>query len=376
MSKSRKTKADGVYRRDDSRYWWASYTDADGKRTRRSTGTKKRKEAEAILAKWKLETFQDKQWGVSVYPDFDEVLLRYVKQRNHENRPLSQPERTAANRLLEDLSGTSSATTIAAVRGIIDSHIAQGRSAGTINKFLVMWSAAINQYNRDMEMDIPNPVSGQKLQEPESIVRWITHEEAARLITETQSPEASPILHDSVQISLQTGMRRTETLGLLVTEIDIVGRSFNPGRRSTSRKKKRRTKSGKGRTIPMTDVAVEIVRRRLKYRAQNCPESPYLFTREDGTPYRDLKKGFKGALKRAGINDFRWHDLRHTFASWLVQEGVSLQEVKELLGHASIKQTEIYAHLAPEQLRRAVIKLPNLSHDSVTVDKKLKIVKK
>jgi site-specific recombinase XerD len=73
-----------------------------------------------------------------------------------------------------------------------------------------------------------------------------------------------------------------------------------------------------------------------------------------------VKKGFAGACKRAGISDYVPHDLRHTFASWLVQKGVSLYEVRDILGHSSIKLTERYAHLAPENLVGAISKLGSL----------------
>jgi integrase len=82
----------------------------------------------------------------------------------------------------------------------------------------------------------------------------------------------------------------------------------------------------------------------------------FVFRWEKGV-IKSFKTSWKSTLGRAGIENFRIHDLRHTFASWLVMQGESIYVVKDLLGHASITQTEIYAHLAPDQGRQAVQRL-------------------
>jgi len=78
-----------------------------------------------------------------------------------------------------------------------------------------------------------------------------------------------------------------------------------------------------------------------------------------------MQNGFQAACTRAKIKDFRVHDLRHTFASWLVQGGVPLLEVAKLLGHSTIEMTERYAHLAPENLKAAVGVLDRLRNGYV-----------
>src|SRR4029453_17965167 len=70
-----------------------------------------------------------------------------------------------------------------------------------------------------------------------------------------------------------------------------------------------------------------------------------------------IRRAFENAVERAGVKDFRFHDLRHTFASWLTMKGRPLREVQELLGHKSIYMTQRYSHLAPERLREAVAAL-------------------
>jgi integrase len=110
------------------------------------------------------------------------------------------------------------------------------------------------------------------------------------------------------------------------------------------------TKTGKRRTIPRNREAYAAILLRARFRA-----SPWVFAHEDGERIGDLKRSFGTAC---GIR-----------AAWLVMAGVPLTEVRDLLGHSSVKMTEKYAHLAPENVRAAVAVLEGLSHDSVTVKK-------
>ena len=85
-----------------------------------------------------------------------------------------------------------------------------------------------------------------------------------------------------------------------------------------------------------------------------------MFAGKTGKPLTDIKKGFHTALRRAGIHDFRFHDLRHTFASQLVMAGIDITSVKELLGHKSLTMTMRYSHLSPGHKRKAVHVLDRL----------------
>jgi integrase len=114
----------------------------------------------------------------------------------------------------------------------------------------------------------------------------------------------------------------------------------------------RRTKAGKGRVVVLNDIALATLRRAEAYKA---PDGKYVFPAPTKQGHlMDVRGAFKRARKKAGIrNDFRLHDLRHTFASLAVGAGVSLFEVQKLLGHASSQMTQKYAHLRDETLRRA-----------------------
>jgi integrase len=103
------------------------------------------------------------------------------------------------------------------------------------------------------------------------------------------------------------------------------------------------SKSGKSRKVDINDWLVETFIRLRKH-----PDSPYVFCNKDGKPYGDIKKSFDNAKKRAGIKDFRFHDLRHTFASHLVMAGVDLKTVQELLGHQRLKKKNWWKSSSPE----------------------------
>lgn len=110
------------------------------------------------------------------------------------------------------------------------------------------------------------------------------------------------------------------------------------------------TKNGEKRDIPINDdlrVLFQGMTRRL--------DTPHIFfDSATGKPFKDIKRSFSTALKKSGINDFRFHDTRHTFASHLVMAGVDITTVSRLLGHKTLTMTLRYAHLAPDHLIKAV----------------------
>jgi len=137
--------------------------------------------------------------------------------------------------------------------------------------------------------------------------------------------------------ALNTGMRRGEILTLKWSQIRN-GFIYL-----------RKTKTNEARQIPTNET--------LKDLFQSLPRhinSDYVFCNKDGKPYKDIKKSFKTALKKADIEDFRFHDLRHSFASKLVSKGAPLKAIQELLGHKNIKMTMRYAHLADDFKKDAV----------------------
>ena len=373
MPRKRTRVRDGLYRRKGSPYWWVSFADSSGRRTRRSTGTAVRKEADALLAKWKLEAHRIRQWDEEPTRTFDELMLAYVKATSGEKRA-AERDRYSLKRLYPFFTGRDlNDLGPADIRAYIDRRRSEGVSPGTINKEVGLLSSAINYARREWDWVIPNPAARRKLKEPEGRVRWITRAEAAALISAAESEPKAAHLADFIRLALHTGCRKGELLGLEWKRVDLQAGLIHL--------EAEHTKAGRRRAVPMNREARAAIIGRARFRAQHCPGSQWVFSREDGSRIQAVKRSFATACRRAGIEGYHIHDMRHTCAAWLVSVGVPLTEVRDLLGHSSVKMTERYAHLAPENVRAAVALLDGpksqLGHteeiDVVTVRDKLLI---
>ena len=178
------------------------------------------------------------------------------------------------------------------------------------------------------------------LKENNQRLRFLTEAEIEAMLKGC-SPHLKPI----VETALLTGMRRGELLSLKWEQIR------NGFIYLTE------TKSGKARQIPVNERLAEVFR---EVRQDNQLKSPYVFCDSQGRRYLEVTRSFASACRRAGIEDFRFHDLRHTFGSQLVMRGASLKAVQELLGHASLGMTMRYAHLSQKHLKESVNLLNDL----------------
>jgi len=142
-------------------------------------------------------------------------------------------------------------------------------------------------------------------------------------------------------VDLNTGLRRGNLLRLSWNQVDFTRRIITIGSQ---------TKNGRPLMLPMNNTVLS----ELKKLRDVTGGLQWVFAHKEGQfagmCITDVKNAFNGAVKRAGISDFHFHDMRHTFASWLVMKGVSLAAVQKLMGHQSVKMTLRYAHLAPKYL--------------------------
>lgn len=228
------------------------------------------------------------------------------------------------------------------------------RSVASINREM---SCLHHVFSKAVELEMveENPFERGKsliLKENNQRVRFLSQKEINKLLD-----ECPKYLRQIVVCALNTGMRRGEILNLKWEQIRN-GFIYL-----------RKTKSNEAREIPLNNTLEALFR---EIRKERHLKSEYVFTYKD-RPLHGLKKSFSGALKRAGIEDFRFHDLRHTFASHLIMSGASIKDVQELLGHKDTKMTNRYAHLSPEHKKKAVNLLNELTasensdcHNNVT----------
>ena len=156
----------------------------------------------------------------------------------------------------------------------------------------------------------------------------------------------SPFLLPVVTLALHSGMRKGEILELAWERVD-----FSRGVLLLEQ-----TKNGRRREVPMNRAVYDAL--------SSLPgpkEEGLVFHKANGTAWGNIRTAFERACQAAKVEDFRFHDLPHTCASWLVMRGRSLKEVQELLGHREFTMTLRYAHLSPDRLREAVASLEGFS---------------
>jgi integrase len=222
---------------------------------------------------------------------------------------------------------------------------AQDVAHSTVDKDLAVLKAFFN-WSMARNLAASNPVCRVKFfNHDNSRLRYLTEEEYNRLIEAARTIKTSPFLAERIILSVHTGLRRGSLFCLKWDFVDFLNRVVRIPR----------TKSGRPHAVPLNATVLTTLQALYTERVPDCP---YVFAhatgRQAGKPVKDVKNGFHTALEIAGIKDFTWHDLRHTFASWLIMKGASLRSVAELLGHRGLRMVMRYAHLSPAYLSAEV----------------------
>jgi integrase len=343
----------GLYKRGNL-FWFT--IKSNGKRIQKSTGTENRKLAENIYAKAKTLVVEGKWFSNEAKKrTFEELRERYMREHSavHKTPKSSLRDETSFKHLTRFFSGlTLAEMTPARISEYKSLRRTDGAKPATLARELEVLRHALNLAVREWEWLESNPFQKVKIERVNNkIERWISSEEEQRLLG-----AALPWLREIIIFALNTGMRQNEILSLKWSQVDLFRRTATLIE----------TKNKEKRTIPLNQTVLEILK--SKDRVRNI--SGYVFTSQTGNKIdaRNLLRAFYAARKKAGLEDVRFHDLRHTFATRLVQAGINLYVVKELLGHKTLTMTMRYAHHCPESLRHGVEVLDKLCYNFATVD--------
>jgi integrase len=219
------------------------------------------------------------------------------------------------------------------------------KSNATVNRYLAALSTAISTAINEWGWVEENPLRKvSKLKEPRGRVRYLSDEERELLLIACKESH-NPDLYLTVILAMSTGGRQSEIWGLSWKCVDLKNGFITF----------EETKNDEPRSVPLTGHAFELMMDRSK--ATRIDTDLVFPSRVDHQKHFDFRRPFQMALKASEIKDFRWHDLRHCAASYLVMAGVDMRTVAEILGHKTIQMTQRYAHLSPEHLKDAVSKM-------------------
>jgi integrase len=183
----------------------------------------------------------------------------------------------------------------------------------------------------------------QRLRAPRGRVRVLSDEERPRLLAACQGSRTR-CLYLVVLLAVSTGGRKMEILALRWPDVDLQREvlTFH------------QTKNREPRRVPLTGPALTLMQHHARRRRR---DTDLVFPRRDGHRPVEIRAAWQRALRDAGIADFRFHDLRHSAASYLAMEGASLVELAEVLGHKTLAMVQRYAHLTEAHTRRVVARM-------------------
>ncbi len=217
------------------------------------------------------------------------------------------------------------------------------RSGSTCNRYLATLSHLMSTCEKQWEWIADNPVRKiSREKESRERTRFLSPEERKRLLMACKESD-NPLLLTFVAVQLSTGCRYNEVRHLKYTDIDLFRGTITI----------RESKNGDMRSVPIRGFALEL----LKGLVKAHPSLGYIFPSKNKSQPLDLRRAYRTAIKRAKLKNFRGHDIRHSYATEMLAQGLSLGEIGHLLGHRSVSVTKRYAHLLESRSVDAVSKM-------------------
>ncbi len=336
-----------LFKRKDSPNWWLEITAPDGRRIQQSTRTADKLKAQELHDRIKVEFWEQKRLGVKPKRTWQEAVIRYLSEKSQKSTldadksHLRWLDPYMRGKYLDEISRDLIAEITVARQEAYEIPRKKGPprriepKPTTVNRTLEIIRAILRKARDDWEWigSCPNILM---LKEPAKRVRWITRDQAEvllGLLPDHQQP--------MMRFALETGLRRSNVTHLEWTQVDLDRRMawVHPDQ----------AKAEKAIGVPLSNEAVIILR------GQVGKSSIWVFPYQGKPVTQTATKAWRDAVKVAGIAPgFRWHDLRHTWASWHAQDGTPLNVLQELGGWASAEMVQRYAHLSTEHLAQWV----------------------
>ena len=339
-----------LYKRNDSPHWWVKISHS-GTTIQRSTGTEDKSQAQEYHDKLKVSLWEQQRLGVKPRRAWKEAVVRWLAETSEK---ATHQEDIRKLRWLDPFLGHLMLDEI--TLDVVDRVKAEKlKTAGkaTVNRYLALVRAVLLRARDEWEWINKTP-KVRLFKENPGRERSITVEQAQTLVRELPKHQ-----RDIVVFALATGLRHSNVVGLTWSHVNLDARHAWVDADQS--------KNGRPIAVPLNTTAMEVLRRQLGKHAVS------VFTYAGKPVARVNTRAWGNALKRAGIENFRWHDTRHTWATWHRQSGTPTHELQRLGGWRSSSMVERYAHLAPDHLAKAANRLDVLlgGYDLATPEAKL-----
>lgn len=375
-----------IFRRGE--IWYASFTTACGKRIKQSLGTSDKQQAQQLHDKLKAESWRIVKLGEPISMSFEEACVRWLHEKS-EKKSLNDDKHiikfwllSMAGKQLRDITEREIYAAVAKIENRnhfnrwkqrAEACARRGKPApeykpklasqGTKIKRLSFIRSLMRAAERDWKALERSPVIKVPVAK-ERRIRWLKPEEAQRLIKECSEP-----LKSTVEFALCTGLRRSNITNLKWEQIDLQKRMAWIYADES--------KSGRAIGVALNDTACAVLRKNIGRNDEFVFAYVDSIKHDNGEVTKTTRPvssnantGWRAALRRAGIEDFRFHDLRHTWASWLIMAGVPISVLQEMGGWQNINMVRRYAHFSSGHLSLHAKRIddifnqnvPNVSH--------------
>lgn len=309
--------------------WWINFTTPNGERVRRSAETEVKAQAQELHDRLKAEAWRIEKLGFRPCRTWNDAVVRWLKETTH--KATHEHDKAKLRWLDQHLNGKPLDTiNRAMIDKVTNAKLATGAANATVNRTLALVRAILRRCERDWEWIDKSPAV-RLLKEPTVRIRYLTRPEADRLLN-----ELPPHLGDMARMALATGLRSANITGMRWDQVDLDRRMawVHPDQ----------AKARRAIPVPLNSEAMAVLQK------QHGKHKERVFTFRGNPIAATTTKAWYSAVKRADVYPLRFHDLRHTFASWHVQQGTPLSVLQELGGWQSGAMVSRYAHLGAEHL--------------------------